>query len=521
MLNSVPSFSFSYQRRAVLLVGVVLVLRLLYAALFAKNPAGDEAYYWDWSRQLDYGYYSKPPFIAWLYAFVDWIGQGSLFAIRATATVLGTLSLLILYKLAASLFDERTGWFAVLLGLAAPANAVLSFFLTIDAPLIVCWSTALWMLWRYLSGEGKTGSLVVLFLALAIGHLCKQMMMIFPLLALIFLALHVETRSFLRRPALWMTLLGSYLALIPPLVWNARHDWITFKHTSHHFEVKSEGGSAVLERLEDFLSFIGTQFGVLSPGTAFVLFCLCLTGLPLLRKADRPVRFLLTFGAIPVAAMLLLALRQGMQPNWPAVFYLSGIVLTAAWYGGHVHFALPPASWRRLFPVTIGVGAVLAACFYLAPIAFEAAGKSGHTADPNRRLLGHDLVAAEFERLRRTVPGADDHFLVALGHRDITSQLAFGLPDQPRVYRWDAQGRISSQYEMWNNPFEDGLGGKDAIILLPRDPELPRRFARAFGEVEKIGEFKVRFGYADERSFSVFRGRNLKTWPPGKSTGEP
>ena len=83
--------SLSYQRRALLLVGVVLVLRLIYAALFAKNPIGDEAYYWDWSRQLDYGYYSKPPFIAWLYGFVDWIGQGSLFAIRATAAVLGTL----------------------------------------------------------------------------------------------------------------------------------------------------------------------------------------------------------------------------------------------------------------------------------------------------------------------------------------------------------------------------------------------------------------------------------------------
>jgi hypothetical protein len=54
MLPSVQSLS--YQRRALLLVGVVLSLRLIYAAIFAKNPAGDEAYYWDWSRQLDYGY---------------------------------------------------------------------------------------------------------------------------------------------------------------------------------------------------------------------------------------------------------------------------------------------------------------------------------------------------------------------------------------------------------------------------------------------------------------------------------
>lgn len=510
-----------YQRRAFLLVGVVLVLRLFYAAVFSTNPAGDEAYYWDWSRQLDYGYYSKPPFIAWLYAFVDWIGQGSLFAIRATAAVLGTASLLLLYQLGASLFGGRTGWFAVLLGLAAPANAVLSFFLTIDAPLVVCWSTALWMLWRFLSGEGKTGTLVILFLALGVGHLCKQMMMVFPLITVIFLVLHQETRPFLRRSALWLTLLGSYLALIPPLVWNARHGWITFKHTSHHFEVKNEGGHLIIERLEDFLSFIGTQFGVLSPGTAFVLFCLCLTGLPLLRKTERPVRFLLCFGALPVAAMLLLALRQEMQPNWPAVFYLAGIVLTAAWYDGKVTFGQPPASWRRLFPLTIAVGTLLAGYFYLAPLGFAFSGKAGHTADPNRRLLGHDLVAMEFEKLRRTVPAADDHFLVTLGHRDVTSQLAFALPDQPRVYRWEPQDRISSQYEMWNDPHEDGLGGKDALILVPQAAEPPPRFAGAFAKVEKIGEFKVLFGYDNERSFAVFRGRNLQSWPAGSPIAEP
>ena len=120
-----------------------------------------------------------------------------------------------------------------------------------------------------------------------------------------------------------------------------------------------------------------------------------------------------------------------------------------------------------------------------------------------------------------TVPGANDHFLVALGHRDITSHLAFGLPDQPRVYRWESQDRISSQYEMWNDPYEDGLGGKDAIILVPQVTELPRRFARAFGEVEKVGEFKVRFGYDDERAFSVFRGTKLNSWPSGTSPEEP
>lgn len=502
----------TYYRRALFLVGAVLGFRLLYAAIFATNPAGDEAYYWDWGRRLDYGYYSKPPFIAWLYAFVDWIGGGSLFGIRATAAVLGTFSLLLLHHLATALFDARTGWYALLLGLAAPANAVLSFFLTIDAPLVICWTTALLTFWRLVAGRGGGGSLALLFLALAIGHLCKQMMMVFPLLALIFLAMEAETRRFLKRPSLWLVLIGSYLSLLPPLIWNARNDWITFRHTSHHFEVKEGGGNVLLERAGDFLSFLGTQLGVLSPGTAFVLFSLALGGLPLLRRTSRPHRFLLVFGALPLAFMLLLALRQGLQPNWAAVFYLSGIILVAAWYRGTLTAAFPPAPWRRLFPVTLAVGFLLVGYFYAASPLFSALGKSGHTADPNRRLLGYEDLAESVQAVREKLPDTDDPFLLVIGHRDLTSHLAFGLPDQPRVHNLDPRPGIDSQYEMWNLRDAPALVGRDALILYPESERLPKRFARSFESVEKLETIRVKLQNQEKR-YVVFLARGMTAWP--------
>jgi 4-amino-4-deoxy-L-arabinose transferase-like glycosyltransferase len=502
----------TYLRRALILIGAALLFRLIYAALFATNPAGDEAYYWDWGRQLDYGYYSKPPLIAWLYAFVDWIGGGSLFGIRATAAVLGTLSLLLLYRLAAALFDARTGWYAVLLGIAAPANAVLSFFLTIDAPLVICWTTALWMFWRIVDDKAGSGSYLLLFLALATGHLCKQMMMVFPLIAVIFLATAANTRPFLKRPSLWLALFGSYLSLLPPLIWNARHDWITFKHTSHHFEVKDEGGDVLVERLGDFVSFLGTQLGVLSPGTAFVLFSLALGGLGLLRSAPRPHRYLLAFGALPLAVMLLLALRQGLQPNWAAVFYLSGIVLVAAWYRGAINAGFPPVSWRRLFPITLAVGFLLVGYFYAASPLFAALGRAGHTFDPNRRLLGYEDLGAAVQSVRAKVPENADPFLLVIGHRDLTSHLAFGLPDQPRVYNFDARPGIDSQYEMWNLSQAAGLIGRNALILYPESDQLARRFARCFDSVEKVETITVRL-QAQEKRYSLFLGRGLREWP--------
>ena len=37
---------------------------------------GDEAQYWLWSKKLAFGYYSKPPFLAWIISFfTNFIGS--------------------------------------------------------------------------------------------------------------------------------------------------------------------------------------------------------------------------------------------------------------------------------------------------------------------------------------------------------------------------------------------------------------------------------------------------------------
>lgn len=506
------SIGVSYEKRAWLLIAAVLAFRLLYAALFATNPAGDEAYYWDWGRRLDIGYYSKPPFIAWLYAFVDWAGGGSLFAIRATSAIFAAVSAAVLFYFTRDLFDSRAGWIAVVLASAIPANSVLSFFLTIDAPLVLCWSVALWMFWRCLRGEGKTGSYLALFLALAIGHLSKQMMMLFPVLAAIYVALHPDTRPLFRHKKVWIVMLLSYLSLIPPLVWNAQHGWITFKHTSHHFESGSGDGNIFVERIGEFLSFLGTQLGVLSPLIAVALYGLCFSGLIRIRKIQSQYRYLTVFSAIPLALMLLLALRQTLQPNWPAVFYVPGVALTAAWFSGSIQTHFKDTFRTKYFKNAIIVGVCLAAYFYLSPLVFQALGMAGHTADPNRRLMGYDILCEKVDSIRKQEPDASE-FLITVGHRDLTSQLAFGLEDQPLVYHWQKEPGVRSQYELWNTPIEDGRAGDDALVLVPNGGKVPHLLKKAFASVEKVDEFALGFGYKLEKTFSVWRGIDLQTWP--------
>lgn len=510
MLNLTKSSGVSYETRAWLLIAGVLAFRLLYSALFQTNPAGDEAYYWDWGRQLDYGYYSKPPFIAWLYAFVDWIGNGSLFGFRAMSAVLSAAATLVLFLFAREMFDSRTGWIAVILTVAIPANAVLSFFLTIDAPLVLCWSLALWMFWRCLRGEGKAGSYLLLFLALAIGHLTKQMMMIFPVLAVIYVALHRDTRPLFRKKAVWITMVLSYLSLIPPLVWNAQNDWITFEHTGHHFESGTGDKNIFVERIGEFLSFVGTQLGAVSPLIAIALYGLCFVGLFRIKKIPTPYRFLAVFSAFPLSLIVLLSLRQTVQPNWPAVFYIAGVILVAGWFSGIIKTDFKDSFRKRYLKYAVAIGVSLAAFFYFGPVAFKLIGKEGNKADPTRRMLGYDNVCEKVDELREQT---QHDFIVSTGHRDYVSQLAFGLHDQPRVYQWEKRPGIHSQYQLWNNPAEDGFVGKNALILVPTGGVVHKPLRKAFESVEKVDDFDAVFGYNREKSFSVWRGIGLKEWP--------
>ncbi|NIP98164.1 MAG: glycosyl transferase, partial [Akkermansiaceae bacterium] len=73
---------------ALRLVLGLTALRLLWHLFTPIGLLGDEAYYWEWGRRFDWGYFSKPPLIGWLYGGIGHLTGDSLYAFKATATLL-------------------------------------------------------------------------------------------------------------------------------------------------------------------------------------------------------------------------------------------------------------------------------------------------------------------------------------------------------------------------------------------------------------------------------------------------
>lgn len=117
-----------------------IVLALLFvrwiAVYYSPFPISvDEAQYWLWGQHFDFGYYSKPPLIAWIIGASDFIfGQHS-WAVRLPAAAFHTGTALVLGRLTNLLYGARAGYLAALIWIFLPAVALGSFIFSTDTAL--------------------------------------------------------------------------------------------------------------------------------------------------------------------------------------------------------------------------------------------------------------------------------------------------------------------------------------------------------------------------------------------------
>ena len=490
------------------------VLRVGYMMFFVSEAdlAGDEAYYWDWGRQLDWGYYSKPPLIGWLMGLVGRLTDNAEWGIRFTSLLLGMGTLVAIQKLSAALFGPRVAFLSVLLVLLTPANAALNLFLTIDAPLLLMWTTALLFFWKATEEPTAWRHWLTLGLTIGIGSLSKQMMLAFPALMLGFAFVSPADRGLVKNPRLWLASILGIAFLTPVVLWNRAHGWITVEHTKHHFDAGTVSWGKWLSRT---LEFPGVQALLYSPVTWMAMLIVVYLGVRYWPRMRRTERFLLTFSVPALAAFCLLALRQRINPNWPAVFYVPLFVMAAAWMQGQ----LPVARWPGWQRWSVRVGFVFTVILHVGLIVIFTTGLKGHTKVAD--LRGWAEVGRMADGYLQKVPRPEHTFVLALGHRYSAARMAFYMPSHPRTYRYESSGFPQSQYEVWPGP-EERIGD-DALILMPTEDQNvspPLEVSDCFSAVKRLGWIEVPLGSTQKWSYAVFLGEKLKTWKAVRPTDE-
>lgn len=294
-----------------LAIKAALLLFVMMMGIIPLSP--DEAQYWTWSQNLSFGYYSKPPAIAWQIALTTALFGNSETAIRLGALILGTLLPLVLYLLANQSASERAAFFSALILLLSPIGFYLSFVATTDPGSLLFATLAIMFLVKGIREEKI--SFFFAALSFAIALLYKWNVLWYLLLIFLLLPFYPA----LRRKGMGWMMFFSLLAALPSLWWNWQHDFSTFRHVSKTIVERESHANAI--------DFISSQFGLFSP-LFLVAFFLALWPLWKVRKERRALFFTALF-SLPFFLFILFSFFKKMQPNWAILFFPPMMVLAA------------------------------------------------------------------------------------------------------------------------------------------------------------------------------------------------
>jgi hypothetical protein len=499
MSEKLPNF---INNHLVAVLASVFILRVAYLFINGLDLIGDETYYWDWSRTLDWCYYSKPPMVAWLIALVTKIGGDYTAVVRLPTVVLGTVFLGYFYATARAFYSQKAAAFALLLMLAMPFNIVANLVMTIDPPLYCFWMMSLYYLHRALF-DGEQSAWFCAGVTTGAALLSKQAALSIPLMLMVFLLLNKQRHVLFKKEFL-VYLLPVILCVLPVLFWNQQHDWVMFDHSKGHFGIKES--VSLLTRVQQGATFLLFQLLLVTPVISVLLVILSFKACVRINHLPEKEQFLVLMGPILLLGIIVLGFVQKVQGNWPMPFYFSALILLSGqWQAGN---------WRKPLKVGLIIGYLMVSLTYALPPLIQVFNLHNTPVDPTFRFRHtQDLVQAIDAKRQSILADPGSAFVMVLGHRYLAGQLAFYLPDHPKVYRYEDNGQVTSQYEVWPGPIE--FIGKTAFIVSDREEvNVPDELKSVFNNFRKVGE--VVNPVNKNTRYNLFLGETLKYWPPIK-----
>jgi 4-amino-4-deoxy-L-arabinose transferase-like glycosyltransferase len=178
----------------------------------------DEAYYFGWAQEPAFGYFSKPPVVAWSIALTT-IGSDASWAVRLSSPLFYAIAAIFVWRTSLLWFDAKSAAWAGALFVTLPLVGFNSMFITTDAPLLCFWCAALWALTHALQQDRMLHWLLTGLFA-GLGLMSKYSMGILLLGALLLLLWEPGYRYFFRRPGPYLGALLAALLFLPNVLWN-------------------------------------------------------------------------------------------------------------------------------------------------------------------------------------------------------------------------------------------------------------------------------------------------------------
>ncbi len=528
-----PSLDTHWLRFGYLVIFALLIVRWIYIASGTIDLEKDEAYQWLWSKHLALSYYSKPMGIALIQFLSTSLWGDTAFGIRFFPPLFAGILSVMALRFFAREVSVQAGFWLLLIVTATPLLGIGTILMTIDPPLVLCWTWAMIAGWRAAQPDGQTRHWLVVGLAVGLGFLCKYTAACQIVCWAIFFALCPAARAHLRRPGPWLALLIFLVCTTPVIIWNAQHGWITLHHVA---------GNAGLDKrwqptLRYFRDFFFVEAGLLNP----IFFAGALWAMLAFwkRRRERPLwLYFFCMGAPLFLGYWLYSFHSRILPNWIAPAILPMFCLMVAYWNERRRVAKPFLAGGLalgLFAVVI-----LSQSNLIGKITGQLLPGE---KDPLRRVRAWQPTTALVEGRREKLEAEGKPAFIIADHYGMTGLFTFylpqakaALPSKPLVYCADSDEPLNQLYFWPDYDYRAHRRGQNAIYVTELDPyplergwlwkwlthqpvgyatvpppfPKPPRMLKEFESVTGLGEFEIKYGDRVFRRLQLWECHDLK-----------
>lgn len=450
---------------------MMFFVKVIYLWFLDLPLSFDESYYWDWSRHPDWGYFSKPPMVAWVIGLSTKILGVSEFAVRFPAVLSISISGVFFYLLVRKYITElQLKIFYVLSFFAIPILTVYSFIMTID-PLLICfWIGAIYFLSNFIEKEDTINALLTgLFVGL--GLLVKQTMVVFLLFSFIYFLFF--RKEVFKKIQFYYIFFIPMIMILPNIYWNYTHEFVMFKHTEEHF---SREGFSILKGLK----LIG-EVTVLHGPIILLFFVKFFKDLKTIKAQNGLFGFLYLNGFF-LLLLWIVSFFIELNVNWMLPFGISVFIYLMLMGTKNLSFI---KKLNFLFCLFFSLTILI---FGYKPDKFP-----DKAQEVLKKFRGWRELAVTVERIHdRSIP-------IVTSSRDIASSLAFYLSYHPKVYVIRKKPSPENQYHIWRD--DRDLWGRE-VLWVQRGEKFPSHLR----DPVMISHLKVKISKDLERVFSIWKG---------------
>lgn len=463
-------------------IGCCAIIRLILAARLPLTE--DEAYYWQWSRHLAFGYTDHPPAVAWLIAV--FAPPDSPAFVRLGFVICGVVAALALADTARILarrirVDPSRAAFATACAFSlAPVNWFMFATAMPDPPYLASWCVALWAAAR-VNEFARRRDMMILGVALGTALLSRAFG--FALVGGILGWSLLPSQRRLWKSGLGLSFAVTAVLYAPFVIWNATHEWANVT-----FSIQQRNELTGLHVAHLWPLVYGAML-MYSPGLWLAALCAFVVAV----RAKEP---LIIWTAVPLAVLLtVLASFEVVEQYWYLGPYASLSVAMGLGYA-RLRSSLRIV-WAQLSIVPALALLMIGVIAFIAPERTYATVQGiTHEIDRNDapfEFIVYGALARDVESLA-TRAGAG----VMTTSYSLAAELDYHRRLAPVVIGDDYRGRESRR---WPLPPPD-----DTMIIVERAAERERRsadhlLAGSCKRLEPGPVLRYRFASAPARSF--------------------